>query len=113
MQARTPDGHSRGITPVQTSSQITNADSPYDVAQGEYVAVDATGGGTTVRFPTARAGGIMTVFVIAVGVNNVSIFPVAGETINGNISLLGLTALGPISFRAVRTAAGAYGWRQI
>lgn len=113
-QVRSPDGHVTVPNGFQLLVEIDDTDSPYDASPNEYVAVDASGGDVTVNFPTARAGGIFTVQVNAVGANNYSLIPQAGEEINGSAAgVLAATALGARTYRATRTAAGVFDWRSI
>ena len=112
-QARTPDGHKSTLNGSQRLVSVAAADSPYIAGAGEYIQVDASGGNVSVTLPSARTQDIVTVRILAVGGNSVSLFPVAGETLNGAASQLGITTLGPGSYRSVRDSNGDFGWRSI
>lgn len=111
-QARTPDGNRAIADAVQLFESITDADSPYDLDVNTYLLVDSSGGAVTVNLPSARNGDILTISHPSGGTFAVTVNPAAGELIDGAASDT-LGADGITSYRATRTAAGAFGWGSI
>jgi len=110
---RSPDGHVKAADAVQLFVSITDADSPYDLAQDVYLLADSAAAPVTVNLPTAREGDILTVSHPAGATQDVVLNPVAGETIDGVAGARTISANGITSFRALRSAAGVFGWSEI